>query len=238
MNNFSPNMLKVFEKCPFEFYLKYVQKLALPTRSKIFEKGKKIHALANYYLKGFDIEKMEQALSVEEKAAWGSLKNNKYFQFKVVDTEYNLSCKVGDFWVGGRLDALMKEKGTSEGGTAPSPQPSPRRGEGVMCSSYYILDYKTGNIPKNAEFDFQTMVYLLAADKFLAKKGGYESLKFVYLGLKNNSEKEIILSDELKKQYEENILAVCKNIESSISSNNFNKNCAQCDGCEYKKICS
>lgn len=215
MNNFSPNMLKVFEKCPCEFYLKYVQKLALPTRSKIFEKGKKIHALANYYLKGFDIEKMEQVLNAEEKTSWQSLKNNKYFQLEVFDTEYNLSCKVGDFWVGGRLDALMK-KG----------------------SDYFILDYKTGSIPKNAEFDFQTMVYLLAADKFLAKKGGYESLKFVYLGLKNNSEKEIILSDELKKQYEENILAVCKNIESSISSNNFNKNCAQCDGCEYKKICS
>lgn len=234
MNNFSPNMLKVFEKCPYEFFLKYVQKLSLPQRSKIFEKGKKIHALANYFLKGFDIEKMEKTLTSDENVAWESLKNNKYFQLEVVDTEYNLSCKVGDYWVGGRLDALMK---AFEQGVAPSPQSSPHRGEGVPPSAYYILDYKTGQIPANAEFDFQTMVYLLAADKFLTKKGGYKSLKFIYLSLKTNTEKEIILSEKSKKQYEEKIILTCKEIETAIKTNHFNKNCPSCEHCEYKKLC-
>ena len=235
MNNFSPNMLKVFEKCPYEFFLKYVQKLMLPQRSKIFEKGKKIHALANYYLKGFDIEKMEKTLTSDEKTAWDSLKINKYFQLEVVDTEYNLSCKIGEYWIGGRLDALMK---VFKQGFAPSPQPSPRRGEGVPPSLYYILDYKTGQIPPNAEFDFQTMVYLLAADKFWAKHGGYESLKFVYLGLKTNTEKEITLTEDLKKDYENKIISTCKEIETALRTNHFNKNCSNCENCEYKKLCN
>lgn len=214
INNFSPNMLKVFDKCAYEFFLKYMQKLSLPQRSNIFEKGKKIHALANYYLKGFDICKMEKALTEEEKITWESLKNNAYFKLDVVNTEYNLSCKVGKYWIGGRIDAFMKSN-----------------------NDYFILDYKTGNIPQNPEWDFQTITYLLCADKFLEKKGGYDSLKFVYLGLKNNTQKEIVLTEESKKQYEEKILSTCKNIDSSVNSGVFVKNKEQCKNCEYKKLC-
>ncbi len=91
------------------------------------------------------------------------------------NTEYNLSCKVDKYWVGGRLDALI-----------------------FNGKDYFILDYKTGQIPQNAEQDFQTIVYLLAADRFLKRKDGYNSLKFIYLGLKENKEKEITLTPELK----------------------------------------
>lgn len=214
MNNFSPNMLKVFDECQQKFLLKYVQKCSLPQRSSIFEKGKKIHALANYYLKGFDIEKMEKTLNLDEKTTWEALKSSKYFKLNVVNTEYNLSCKLSKYWVGGRLDAFMSD------------------GE-----NYVILDYKTGQVPQNAVKDFQTIVYLLAADKYLNKKGNYKSLKFVYLGLKNDTEKEILLTDSLKKQYEEKIISTCDKIDFAISSNNFSKNCEKCAGCEYKKIC-
>lgn len=60
---YSPNMLKTFEECPQKFFLKYIERMALPQRSTIFEKGKKIHALANYYLNGENIEKMEKILT-------------------------------------------------------------------------------------------------------------------------------------------------------------------------------
>lgn len=212
MNNFSPNMLKTFDECQQKFLLKYVQKCSLPQRSSIFEKGKKIHALANYYLNGFDIEKMEKTLNSDEKLTWESLKSNKYFKLNVVNTEYNLSCKVGKYWVGGRLDAFMSDD-----------------------ESYVILDYKTGQIPANAEQDFQTIVYLLAADKHL--KGNYESLKFIYLGLKNDTEKEILLTNELKKQYEEKIIKICEKIDFAINSNVFAMNHTKCSTCEYQKIC-
>lgn len=214
MNNFSPNMLKTFDECQKKFFFKYVEKKSLPQPSTMFEKGKKIHALANYYLKSFDVKKMEKTLNSDEKTVWESLKANKYFKLNVVETEYNLSCKVGDYWIGGRLDALMNNN-----------------------SDYSILDYKTGNIPKNAEWDFQTITYLLCTDKLLKlKKGGYNSLKFVYLGLKTGEEKEILLTLELKKQYEEKILQTCKTIDFAVNSGVF-KPCENCKNCEYYKLC-
>lgn len=212
---YSPNMLKTFDECQQKFFFKYVEKLSLPQRASIFEKGKKIHALANYYLRGFDILKMEKTLTESEKTAWESLKNNPYFKMTPVQTEYNLSCKIKNYWVGGRLDALMSEE-----------------------KNYSILDYKTGQIPQNAEWDFQTIVYLLSADKLLKNKDGYESLKFVYLGLKNNELKEIVFSDELKNRYEEKISETCDKINSAINSNSYDKNPERCKFCEYNKICN
>ena len=80
MNSFSPNMLKTFEACPKKYYFKYVQKISVPQKSSLFEKGKKVHALANYYLRGDDISKMEKALGSDEKLTWEILKQNEFFQ--------------------------------------------------------------------------------------------------------------------------------------------------------------
>lgn len=212
---YSPNMLKTFEECPQKFFLKYIEHVSLPQRSTIFEKGKKIHALANYYLNGENIEKMEKILTVDEKIAWEALKSNKYFQLNMFNTEYNLSCKVDKYWIGGRLDALMNNG-----------------------KDYFILDYKTGYLPKNAEQDFQTIIYLLAADKFLQRKSGYTSLKFIYLGLKESKEKEISLTPELKKQYEEKIVETCKKIDLAVFSNVFAQKKECCKNCEFSKFCN
>lgn len=245
ISNFSPNMLKTFEECQQKFFFKYVEKISLPQRSAIFEKGKKIHALANYFLTGENIEKMEKILTSDEKIVWENLKSNKYFKLNVLNTEYNLSCKIDKYWIGGRLDAFVSEATKSE----------QKRGEDAkrrrcvdeanhastplrLLSSYYILDYKTGYLPPSAEQDFQTIVYLLCADKFLIKKGGYNSLKFVYLGLKEGKEKEILLTQNLKKQYEEKIVSTCKKIDFALSSNVFLKNNDCCKNCDFNKLCN
>jgi RecB family exonuclease len=215
ITNFSPNMLKTFEDCPYKFFLKYIQKLSLPQKN-VFETGKKVHALANYYLNQKNVEKFEHALSTEEKLVWDSLKSNKYFELDVVKTEYNLSCKIGNYWIGGRLDALMKDSS--------KPQ-------------YYILDYKTGKIPKDAKNDYQTIVYLLCTDRLLNKNGSYDALKFVYIGLKQGIEEEIELNDELKKLYGEKIINACQKIENAINSGSFSKSLQICEKCEFCKIC-
>lgn len=241
---YSPNMLKTFEECPQKFFLKYIERMALPQRSTIFEKGKKIHALANYYLKGENIEKMEKILSTDEKLAWEALKSSEYFKLNVFNTEYNLSCKVDRYWIGGRLDALMFDGEDSndfrkqETGNREQNNPAHCSHIYPLTAHYFILDYKTGKIPPNAEQDFQTIVYLLAADKFLNRKGEYNSLKFVYLGLKESKEKEIVLTPELKKQYEEKIIETCKNIDLTASSNTFAQKKERCQNCEYTKFCS
>ncbi len=202
MTSFSPNMLKTFETCPQKYWFKYVQKISMPQKASYFEKGKKVHALANYYLRGDDISKLETALNTDERIVWENLKQNEFFQKSYVNSEYNLSCKVGEYWIGGRLDALVKDE-----------------------NFYYILDYKTGQIPKNPEYDYQTMVYLLCASKKFGK-----NIKFVYIDLKNNQNCVI----DFDKDYEKPILEICDKIKNTQTSVERSK---KCDFCEYRKIC-
>lgn len=209
MNNFSPNMLKTFVSCPKKYYFKYVQNISMPQPASFFEKGKKIHALAHYYLKGDDISNMIIALNEDEKLIWQSLLHNEFFNKKYVNSEYNLSAKVGEFWVGGRLDALMRDG-----------------------DDFFILDYKTGSIPKNPDSDFQTMVYLICADKILKN---YNSLKFVYIDLKNNHNAIVELTDEARKLYTKALVDICSKISSSEV---FHQNPQCCRFCEFNKLCA
>lgn len=212
MINYSPNMLKTFKSCPLKYKFKYIDKISLPQKSSFFEKGKKVHALANYYLKGLDISKFEPTLNPEEAKAWNILKTNEFFNKTYVNSEYNLSCKIGDFWIGGRLDAIVMEN-----------------------DNLYILDYKTGSIPKNPEYDYQTMVYLLCLSSapFITPQ---DEIKFVYIDLKNNQNCVIDFTQEKKVEYEKAITTICSNIENIQIPEDIEHQ-KMCDFCEYKKIC-
>ena len=216
MTNYSPNMLKTFKSCPLKYKFKYIDRISLPQKASFFEKGKKVHALANYYLKGDDISKFEPTLNENEKIAWNNLKSNEFFSYKYVNSEYNLSCKIGDYWIGGRLDAIVKKhKNESE--------------------TYYILDYKTGSIPKNPEYDYQTMVYLLCLSSapFITPQ---DQIKFVYIDLKNNQNCVIDFTQEKKVEYEKATTTICSNIENIQIPEDIEHQ-KMCDFCEYKKIC-
>lgn len=208
MNSFSPNMLKTFETCQKKYYFKYVQNISVPQPVSFFEKGKNIHALANYYLRGTDISSLLPALSDEEKQIWGRLLNNEFFQKTYVNSEYNLSAKINDFWIGGRLDALMRDG-----------------------DDYFILDYKTGAIPKNPEYDYQTMVYLICADRVLKV---YNSLKFVYIDLKNNKNYVINFNSDKKVEYINALTLLCAKISQTTE---FGLSTDKCKFCEYSKLC-
>lgn len=208
MNSFSPNMLKTFETCPKKYYFKYIEKISVPQKSSLFEKGKKVHALANYYLRGDDISKMEKALNDEELKLWEILKQNEFFNKTYVNSEYNLSCKVENYWIGGRLDALMKDE-----------------------KNYYILDYKTGSIPKNPEYDYQTMTYLLCASKMYG-----DNIKFIYIDLKNNKNAIIDFNPTKAQEYEKRITDICNKITNAQFPEEI-EHSKICDFCEYKKIC-
>ena len=131
LKQISPNMLKTFTECPKKFEFRYIKNISMPVNDEIFEQGKNIHALASYYLKGEFIDNLENGLNAKEKELWNYLKSVKYFRFELINTEYYLSFKLGEYYVGGRLDALLKQD-----------------------DCYYILDYKTGNIPKNPKYYF------------------------------------------------------------------------------------
>ena len=207
--NYSPNMLKTYKLCPRKYYFKYIERVNVPILNTPFEKGKKIHALANYYLQNIDISKIEAALTPEEKQTWRALQNNDYFKMKCIETEYQLSSKLGVFWLGGRMDALMQDG-----------------------NSYYILDYKTGSVPDNPKYDYQTMIYLTNLDKSLES---YETINFVYIDLKRNKDLLITYNAELKAEYQDKITDICKKISSDKA---YSPNHQSCKNCEYSHLCS
>lgn len=203
--SYSPNMLKTYEDCPKKFHFKYVKKISMPVDDEIFEFGKNIHALASYYLRGENIDRMEKSLTDAELKVWEYLKGLEYFSYELVNTEYNLAVKAGGRFFGGRLDALVKKGDT-----------------------FYILDYKTGSAPKNAAFDFQTMIYILAVSEFFKTS----DVVFIYLDLKNKSEVRIDFTEELKEKYLQKLTQTAESIESSENLQKKN-NCR----CEYSMIC-
>lgn len=209
LNNFSPNMLKTYQSCPKKYYFQYVEGVNAPKASTPFEKGKKIHALANYNLQKINIEKLEKTLNTDETKTWIKLKENEYYQKEVVKSEFPIMCKIDKYWIGGRIDAIVHD-----------------------ANKYYILDYKTGSVPQNPEFDYQTIVYLLCVDKYLKN---YDSLSFVYIDLKNNKNCIVEFTEGKKVQYEEKIIKIC---ESITKDSIYKYNAQDCKYCEYAKICT
>ena len=202
-------MIKTYISCPKKYYFQYVENINVPKSALPFEKGKKIHALANYYLQKIKIDRIETALSETEHDVWELLKQNPFYNMDYLKSEFTLTAKLSEYWLGGRLDALVH---TDE--------------------NYYILDYKTGFVPKNPESDPQTMTYLLCADRYL---NNYESLSFVYIDLKNKQNHVIKFNPELKEKYEKELLKICSEI---TTDNIYNCNTASCKYCEFNKICT
>ena len=208
----SPNMLKTFQECPRKFDFRYLQDIQMPVNDEIYEFGKNIHALASYYLKGENIDKMEKSLSPKELEVWNELKSSKYFGYDVINTEYNLAVKIGKHFFGGRLDALVKNG-----------------------NKYYILDYKTGSAPKNAKYDFQTMIYTLCVKEFFKT----DDVTFVYLDLKHKQEVILPFSSELADEFTKRLSDISNKIDTYETATK-KKECIESDNiypCEYSIIC-
>ncbi|MCM1265007.1 MAG: PD-(D/E)XK nuclease family protein [Candidatus Gastranaerophilales bacterium] len=204
----SPAMLKLFSDCNAKFYYQYIEQIPLPKLDKSFITGKNIHALASYYLQGHNIEKFEKSLTETEKDYWTYLKSCEYIKNEVVGVEKNISCRIDKYWIGGRIDAIVKSE-----------------------NDYYILDYKTGGIKNDMTYDYQTMVYLLLCHNFYQD---YNNLYFVYLDLKNKKEQKIKFTEELKQEYENKLIQVCSKMsEFELKTFIPSDECS----CEYSKIC-
>lgn len=203
---YSPNMLKTFELCPRKYEFRYIRSISMPSNDDFFEFGKNIHALAAYYLKNENIDKMEKSLNAKEMDVWNYLKKCKYFSYEVINTEYNLLVKIGKYFYGGRLDALVKNE-----------------------DIYYILDYKTGSVPKNPKYDYQTMIYMLAVKNFFKT----DNLCFVYIDLKKRENVIIEYSQEMEEIYNSKLIEIGEKLISyETAPKRINCNC------EYSLICN
>lgn len=203
----SPAMFNLYNECELKFYFQYVEQVSAPVLDENFIEGKNIHNLAAYYLKGYPIEKYENVLSDKEKIYWQYLKNSNYFRYEVAGVEKSLAMRVDDFWIGGRIDAIVKDK-----------------------DNYFILDYKTGGVNSDKTFDYQTMVYLLLCDELFKERN---SLTFVYLDLRNKKEVRITFDEELKQEY----LSRIKDSYTGMRNVSLNKTVCTDTGCAYSKLC-
>ena len=208
MGIYSPQMLNSFKDCPAKYFYRYVKNIPMPQLESSFVVGKNIHAIAAYYLKGEDISIFN--LSEKEAAMWDRLKNSPYFNLKTEKVEHNISIKIDNDWIGGRLDALVKN----------------------TDDEYFILDYKTGEIPQDAKYNFQTIVYLLCCDKLLKE---YKSLNFVYISVKTGEEEVIEFSSDLKTKYESMVKDILTEIKKHSEPNRVPGK--KCENCLYSKIC-
>ncbi len=211
MNEFSvisPAMFNLFKECELKFFYQYVEQINYPSLDENFIEGKNIHNLASYVLKGYSVEKYEAQLSDNELKYWSNLKKSKYFSYELVGVEKSLMMKIDEFWVGGRLDAIVKNG-----------------------SDYFVLDYKTGGVNSDKTYDYQTMVYLLLCDEVFKDR---DSLTFVYIDLKNDKEVKVLFNDELKKEYFERILSACNGMKNVT----LNKTVCTDVNCQYSKLCN
>lgn len=204
---YSPQMLNTFQECPVKYYYRFVKNIIAPTLDSKFLVGKNIHALASYYLKAQDISMYE--LNDNEVMMWNNLKSCKYFSYSTQMVESTVACNVSGNWIGGRLDALVAKD-----------------------EDYYILDYKTGEIPNNAKYNYQTIVYLMSCDKLISN---YKSLNFVYLNVRTGEEEIITFSDTLKQEYEDKLTNIINDIvKLSVPIPHKNQQCLRCS---YAKMC-
>lgn len=200
-------MLNTFQECPVKYYYRFVKNIIAPTLDSKFLVGKNIHALASYYLKAQDISMYE--LNDNEVMMWNNLKGCKYFSYSTKMVESTVACNVSGNWIGGRLDALVAKD-----------------------EDYYILDYKTGEIPNNAKYNYQTIVYLMSCDKLISN---YKNLNFVYLNVRTGEEEIITFSDILNQEYEDKLTNIINDIvKLSVPIPHKNQQCLRCS---YAKMC-
>lgn len=150
IDTFSCHSLKILDSSYEEFKRKYILKLDFLEQNEDAAVGNKFHALISYLLKNQNFKKLESALNEKEADIWNNFKNSEIINFAIFSNEKyieqsflikeNLNNK--NFYLTGRFDCVVKNN-----------------------DKYTILDWKTKNLPKNPEFDLQTIVYFEAASK-------------------------------------------------------------------------
>ena len=187
IDTFSANSLKILDKNLDEFIDKYVYHLSIFKKDRRALLGSQYHALMCQYLKGYDVSKMKLELS-NSKVFDNFIKAVKPKNF--IKTEYSFLIKdnLGNkpYFLTGRYDAVYKDK------------------------EYIIYDWKTVNIPKNAQNDLQTVVYLYTASKIF----NTNSIKMRYVAIEKGETKDIEFENE--KIYKQRIDGIIEKYYNSI----------------------
>ena len=187
-DTFSANSLKLLDKSVDEYNDKYVYNLSIYKKDARAVLGQKFHSLICFYIKGFDISKLLLDLNKTELSYWKKLEEIlKPKKNNFIKTEYSFLVKnkfaKKAYYLTGRFDAIYQEK-----------------------DEITIYDWKTLNLPKNAEDDMQTIVYLYCASVIFKTN----KIKLRYLSIEKLDYLDIALNDIQK--YKERIESIIKKL--------------------------
>ena len=196
IDTFSANSLKILDKNIEEFKNKFVYNLSLFKKDDRATLGQKFHALICAYINNFDVSKMILNLNDKEKNIWENLKNIlKDKKENFIHTEFPFLIKEDlngwNYYLTGRYDAIYKEN-----------------------DEYIIYDWKTLNLPREAENDLQSVVYLFCANKIFKT----EKIKMRYLSIEKLNFIDIYFenNEKYKNHIEKIILKLEENNDDMI----------------------
>jgi len=215
---FTCGMLKTYIECPSKYNLIYNEKLQIPSENNFSKIGNEIHALINYFYKGFDIKKMTDIVYGDKSLHLTDLWDN-FLEIKpdnLIKSEYSFNIKISDNSIlTGRIDGLYK-----------------------TGKSYTIVDWKTGSDKLDVNNDMQTMVYLYSLFVFLKNSEeieNFDNLSIEYYFLKTKKVKKVRLTETLFNKTEKDIISLTNKI---LAERKFLKaSSVNCTRCEFRNFC-
>lgn len=185
IDTFSANSLKILDSSLKEFKMRYLSNLYLIEDNEELKVGNKFHNIICYYLKNFDIEKFKKGFNSAELQILEQFINSEIVKFAISGDEKFIEqpffVKINDKYLTGRFDAVIKKNET-----------------------YYILDWKINNLPKNPNSDIQTLVYIYSLSKLYKTK----NIKMVYYSILKNEKFEINIDENKLNEAKEKIVQI------------------------------
>ncbi len=218
---FNNSMFETWTTCEKKFFLKYIKSIKIPQDDTFFELGKKVHAMINYKLQGFDMLLMEKASDDITLTHYNSILKHELLKQKVLLTEWGFLCNIADTQnlLAGRIDAVFFDE---------------------KENIYTIADWKTGmSIPKSPIESPQALIYMYSLYKaqndlnLIIKP---EQIRFIFIQTPSLNESEIWFSEELKNKIENDFLLMIKNMKKTTFKETEKHE--QCKLCEYNFVCS
>ena len=250
MATYSHSRVSCFENCPYQYKLRYVEKIQpeIPETIELFM-GKRVHetmeklykdkkfkklvskaTLLKFYKDNWEKEYSDDILVVKEGL---TAENYKKMGAKFIEDYYD---KYKPFE---QLTILGLE--TEDRMTLSDGSQWHVRIDKFACDddgNYYVCDYKTNASMKDqeeADSDRQLAMYSIwVKDKFKDAK----SVKLVWHMLAFNKEAISERTDEQLKKLENETIALIRKIEKAVIEKDFQTNVtALCNYCGYKSIC-
>lgn len=222
IDTYSANSLKILDKNPDEFKLRFENSIFLNPENPSARAGQNLHSFLSFYLKGCDATKLEESFSKEDKAFLEKVKNYcaiqtlKNAQNKDIEQPFFVKCSVeGDSGMQGMQSGAPKNVTKNVPGNIPryifyltgrfdavlkeEPIFESKLENGAAKKApaplIQIFDWKMTNLPDNPECDIQTIVYLYAASKLYRS----ENISITYVSLA--TEKSVKISYDNGQDY-------------------------------------